>query len=104
MARYVLLALNGPTKGPGDEQTYMKWYDDVHIPAINAIDGIRSAKRFKILRGKMPAQLWPYLTMYEIETDDMSQVSAQLGKVMQMSTPTLDSENSAHLFAMQLDE
>lgn len=104
MPRYILLALNGPTSGEGDEAQYTRWYDDVHIPAIKKIDGVVAAKRFKVLRGKVPGALWPYLTAYEIETDDMSRVSAELGKVMQMSTPTLDSANSAHLFALQIDD
>lgn len=104
MARYVLLALNGPTQGEGDEDTYLKWYDEVHLPAIKKIDGISSAKRFKVMRGKVPGELWPYLTMYEIDTEDMSRVSAELGKVMQMSTPTLDSSKSAHMFAVEISE
>jgi len=52
MARYLLLALNGPTKGEGDEETYSKWYDEIHLPAISAVDGIVSAKHFKVQRGK----------------------------------------------------
>jgi hypothetical protein len=104
MARYLLLAMNGPTSGEGDEEVYLNWYDEVHIPAIRKIDGVTSAKRFKVMRGKVPGDLWPYLTMYEIDTDDMSRVSAELGKVMQMSTPALDSSKSAHMFAVEISD
>lgn len=105
MPKYMLFALNGPTSGPGDEEKYLDWYDDVHVPAISAIDGVTSARRFKVLRGKMPGDsLWPYMTVYEIETDDMSAVSAQLAKVMEMSTPTLDRSCSAHLMAVELEK
>ena len=104
MARYILLALNGPTAGEGDEQLYLNWYDEVHIPAIRKIDGITSAKRFKVMRGKVPGELWPYLTMYQIDTDNLSRVSAELNKVMQMSTPTLDSSKSAHMFAIEMGD
>lgn len=105
MARYMLFALNGPTDGPGDEAEYTQWYDDVHVPAIEAIDGVTSARRFKVLRGKMPGDsLWPYLTVYEIETDNMAAVSGQLAKVMEMSTPTLDRSNSAHLLSVEIEK
>lgn len=105
MPRYVLFALNGPTQAPGDEAAYLQWYDEVHVPAISAIEGVTSARRFKVLRGKMPGEsLWPYLTVYEVDTDDMASVSAQLGKVMEMSTPTLDRSCSAHLLAVELEK
>jgi hypothetical protein len=104
MARYILLAMNGPTNGEGDESLYIDWYNEVHIPAIKNIDGIIDANRFKVIRGKVPGELWPYLTIYEIETDDMSRVSAELAKAMQMWTPALNSSKSAHLFAMLISE
>ncbi|HEY9547086.1 MAG TPA: hypothetical protein VIR56_13835, partial [Solimonas sp.] len=68
MARYLMLALNGPTDGEGDEAAYQRWYDDVHLPAFKAIDAVRSARRYKVLRGKLPGmEAWPFVTAYEIE-------------------------------------
>ena len=52
MARYLLLALNGPTKGEGDEATYNRWYDEVHVPDLLDVAGIKSARRFKIIQSK----------------------------------------------------
>jgi len=104
MARYVLLALNGPTEGEGDEDTYLTWYDEVHLPAIKKIEGISSARRFKVMRGNVPGELWPYLTLYEMDTEDMNRVSGELGKAMQMSTPTLDASKSAHVFAIEINK
>src|SRR3546814_10474611 len=77
MARYLMLALNGPTDGEGDEAAYQRWYDDVHLPAFKAIDAVRSARRYKVLRGKLPGmEAWPFVTAYEIETDDLASLSA----------------------------
>jgi hypothetical protein len=75
MARYLLLALNGPTSGEGDEEALNRWYDEVHLPAFKRIPEVKSARRFKTLRGKIPGRdLWPYVTAYEIETDDLAAV------------------------------
>ena len=103
MAKYLLLALNGPTAGEGAEQAYNSWYDGTHMPGFKSIDGIRSARRYKVMRGKLPGlEAWPYLAVYEIETDDLSAVSARLAREFQSFPPTLDRTRSAHLMAIQI--
>ena len=103
MARYLLLALNGPTAGTGDETALNRWYEEEHLPAFRTIEGIKSARRYKVLRGKVPgAELWPYVAAYEIETDDMAAVSARLAAVMTSFHPALDRTRSANLLAIQV--
>lgn len=103
MAKYLLLALNGPTHGDGDEETLNRWYDEVHLPAFKRIPQVKSAKRYKTIRGKIPGRdLWPYVTAYEIETDDLAAVSARLQQDVSFYTPALDRENSGNLWAIQI--
>jgi hypothetical protein len=103
MARYLMLALNGPTGGDGDEAAYQRWYEDEHLPAFKAIDAVRSARRYKVLRGKLPGmEAWPYVTAYEIETDDLASLSATFAKRFSEFPPTLDREHSAHLMMIQI--
>ena len=103
MAKYMLLALNGPTAGEGDEEAYNSWYNGTHLPAFKTIEGVRSARRYKVMRGKLPGlEAWPYMAVYEIETDDLAAVSAQLAKELQSFAPTLDRARSAHLMAIQI--
>ena len=73
MPRYLLVALNGPTDGPDDETTYNRWYDDIHVPDLEAIPGVVSAKRYKVERSNRAP--WPYVAAYEIETDDLGRLS-----------------------------
>ena len=103
MARYLLLALNGPTSGEGDEDTLNTWYEDVHLPDFKAIPEVKTARRYKILRGNVPglSELWPTVAVYEIETDDMAAVSAQLQQ-MRPFDPTLDRSKSANIMAVQI--
>lgn len=103
MARYLLLALNGPTRGDGDEEALNRWYDEVHLPAFKRIPKVKSARRYKTLRGKIPGRdLWPYVTAYEIETDDLAAVSASLQRDVSSFHPALDRESSGNLWAIQI--
>lgn len=104
MAKYLLLALNGPTGGEGDEEALNRWYDEVHMPDFKAIEGIKTARRYKVIRGKVPGMEapWPYVAAYEIETDDLASVSARLATEMRPFHPALDRENSANIMAIQI--
>jgi len=104
MARYLLLAMNGPTAGEGDEEAYNRWYDEEHLPDFRKMPEVKSARRFKTLRGKVPGlgQPWPYVTAYEIETDDFAGFSTRLAAVMQAFAPTLDRSSSGHLMTIQI--
>ena len=104
MARYLLLALNGPTGGGGDEEALNQWYIEDHLPAFKAIAGIKTARRYKVLRGNVPGldEVWPYVAAYEIETDDMAAVSAQLAEKMTTFHPALDRTKSANIMAIQV--
>jgi hypothetical protein len=103
MAKYLMLALNGPTGGKGDEATFNKWYDEVHLPDFKAIDGIRVARRYKVINGNLPGkEAWPYLAVYEIETEDLGAVLGRLARELRPFDPTLDREHSANLIAIQI--
>jgi hypothetical protein len=105
VARYLMLALNGPTAGDGDEAEFNRWYDEIHIPDFLAIEQVRSAKRYKILRGNLPGmEAWPYLAAYEIETDDIAEVSRRFQTEMRPFHPTLDRSRSGHVMAIQLGD
>jgi hypothetical protein len=104
MPRYLMLAINGPTGGEGDAATLDRWYEETHLPDFKAVEGVKTARRYKILRGHVPGlshDLWPNVTAYEIETDDMAAVSAQLAKLPPFDA-TLDRTRSAHLLCIQI--
>lgn len=44
-----------------DEKTFMKWYDEDHIPEILRTSGVSSARRFKSVDTTVDK---PYLSMY----------------------------------------
>ncbi len=105
MAKFLMFALNGPTKGEGDAEVFHKWYNEVHVPQFKAIDLVKSATRYKVLRGKLPGmENWPHLIVYEFEADDISEISKRLQAGVGPSHETLDSSTSGHLWAVALEE
>jgi hypothetical protein len=98
-----MLALNGPTVGEGDEETYNRWYEEVHMPDFKAIDAVKTARHYKVVRGNLPGmEAWPYVTAYEIETDDLAAVSRRLASDVGPADPSMDRARSVHLWTIQI--
>ena len=73
MARGILYVESYPVS-PERADEYNKWYDEVHLREIVALDGFVSARRFA------PSGDGPYIAIYEIEADDVQQAMAVLGE------------------------
>lgn len=100
MAKYVLVAMNGPVPG-GDADELENWYRDIHIPDLLSVEGIKSARRFKTVRGQVKTgELWPDVTIFEIETDDLAKVSQGMQTNSRPFHPLFDKTRSAHIFAL----
>jgi hypothetical protein len=99
MAKYLIIALNGPKPGDDNEATFNRWYDETHVPELLAVDGIVAARRFKVVKSNTQ---WPYTALYEIETDDLNTTLAGMAKGMGPFDPSFDKENSSSIIAMEL--
>lgn len=99
MARYIMLALNGPAGSEADEATYGQWYQDVHIPEMLAVPGVTSARRYQTLHSSTD---WRYVSVFEIETDDLATTTAALRTSVQPSDPALDKGETGQLLAIAL--
>jgi hypothetical protein len=64
---------------PGREDEYNDWYRNTHIPEVLAVPGFVGARRYKVHQGAdgaPPSHL--YLSIYEIEADDLTAPMAEL--------------------------
>lgn len=96
MGKYVLVVPSSAKEGRDDD--YNEWYNNQHIHDLLAIPGIKSGRRFS------PAAVSPmpppanYLAIYEIETDDIGGVMAEMGRRSQAGempmTDALDLESA----------
>ena len=98
MATHRLIVFTEPT--PGKEDEYNRWYDEVHLGEVVAIDGFVGAQRFALsgaqiaeVEDKTPGR---YLAIYEIEADSVESALDKLNAgaaTMQMSD-ALDTNNA----------
>jgi hypothetical protein len=72
MPRYKMVVYSRPT--PGREDEYNDWYQNVHLGELVALPGIVSARRFRHARNLVEGDAYPYMSIYEIETDDIDAV------------------------------
>lgn len=78
MAKYVMVVESQPVEGRDAE--YNAWYDSEHFQDVLDLPGVQSGRRFDLAMGLMGEPGLPYLAIYEIETDDIGLVAAELGK------------------------
>jgi hypothetical protein len=101
MSNAVLLAYVQPTS-PADEAEFNRWYDEVHIPQlIDRVPGVHAARRFHFAADQFEGTVPPahgYLTLYEIDANDVAGTLAEIGKAMTDGslelTTTLDAETT----------
>jgi hypothetical protein len=61
MAKYKLIALANPVAG--EEREFNEWYNNVHVPDVTSLPGVKSGKRFRITQDKP----WKYVAEYECD-------------------------------------
>ena len=76
MPRYKMVVLSNPVEGR--EAEYNDWYQNTHLGQVVAFKGFKSAQRFRLVRNLMERQAWPYMAIYEIETDDLDAVMQEV--------------------------
>jgi hypothetical protein len=77
MAKFMMVVASSAQ--PGRDDDYNEWYDTDHIHEICALPGVISGKRYTAAPSpnEVPGQ---YLALYEIETDDLTSVMAEMGR------------------------
>lgn len=73
--RYKMLVLANAAEGRDVE--FNRWYDEQHLGDVLALPGVLTGERFKIAG---TANKWSYLTLYDVETDDLAAFGAEIEK------------------------
>jgi hypothetical protein len=76
--RYLGVALTNPVEGK--EAEFNEWYDNRHVLDTLALPGCVSAQRYRLADVQRVGRPQPfkYLALYEIETDDLAAMAAEL--------------------------
>lgn len=96
MPKYKFVVLSRPVAGREEECN--DWYQNVHLGQVVAIPGIRSAQRFRLSADLGARGAWPYLAIYEIETDDLDavvqEIQAKAGSDLLLVSDALDTASA----------
>jgi len=65
----VMVVEAGPVD-PDREDDFNEWYSTVHLPELLAVPGFVRARRYKVSGAGQPGR-HRYLTIYELEADDL---------------------------------
>ncbi len=71
MAIHKFIVFTNPTAGK--EQEFDDWYMNTHMPDVMKVPGFVSGQRFTWghAQAKQYAETWQYMTILDIETDDL---------------------------------
>jgi hypothetical protein len=86
MAKWIMAVQSRAVEGRDDD--YNEWYDTVHKQEICAVEGVQSCRRFDYAMAMMGEPGLPYLSIYEIEADDIMTVVGALGQRAQSGEMT----------------
>lgn len=79
-----------------DDGEFNRWYDEVHIPQVlERVPGVVGARRLRLTKEQLlPEEALPgrrYLTIYDIEADDLQATADRLGVALGDGTLDLSS-------------
>ena len=78
MAKYSMVVQSQAQ--PGRDDDYNAWYDGQHFGDICAIPGVTGGRRLEQVMTVAGEPGLKYLAIYDIETDDMGGVMAEMGR------------------------
>ena len=100
MPKFLLIAINGPTSGEGDEAAYNTWYDEVHAADLMSITGAQSVRRFKVMAQNRIDK--PYVNVTEIEGESAEAVMRELAEKASTFPDTIDRTTSVFVLGQEI--
>jgi hypothetical protein len=69
-----IMVVESEPADPDAEDEYDQWYREVHIPELLAVPGFAAARRYRIRKdlGRGESDKPRYLTVYDLEADDLA--------------------------------
>jgi hypothetical protein len=98
MPRYKLIVLSSPVAGR--EADFDLWYQNIHLPEMMTISGFQSAQRFRLTESLAEKDGFPFLTIYEIETNDVPALLDEVRKRAGNGRLTISDSLSPQVYAV----
>ena len=100
MPKFLLIALNGPTDGEGDDAEYNRWYDEVHAADLMSITGAKSVRRFRVMAQNRVDK--PYVNVTEVEAESAEAVMKELAEKASTFTDKIDRTTSMFVLGEEM--
>jgi hypothetical protein len=100
MPKFLLIAINGPTSGEGDEAAYNQWYDEKHAVDLMSITGAKSVRRFKIEAQNRINK--PYVNVTEFEAESAEALMKELAAKASDFTDKIDRTTSMFVLGREV--
>ena len=95
--RYTFVAFTNSVDGREDD--FNQWYDQQHVPDVLDVPGFVSAQRFVCADSQLGPVVHKYMTIYQIETENLDETLAAFGARAQegkiVMTDAVDRANAA---------
>lgn len=78
MAKFKMIALTTPV--PGKEPEYHDWYQNVHLPQLCTVAGLKAGQRYKLEAKFIGGDDNKYLAIYDIECGNPADFLAAMGQ------------------------
>jgi len=102
MPKFMLIAINGPSSGEGNEAAYNKWYNEVHAADLMSVNGAKSVRRFKVEAQNRIDH--PYVNVTEIEGESAEAILKELAEKASDFPDTIDRSNSVFILGREITE
>ncbi len=102
MPRYRLVVMSRPQEGR--EAEYHDWYQNSHLPQVMALPGFLSGQRYRLDTALAGQEPYPFLAIYEVETDDIGAALAEMRRRAGTERLSVSEALSPEVYAVMYEE
>lgn len=96
-----IVVLSGPVSAEREDE-YNKWYDEVHLPEMCAVEGVVAAQRFAAAEEQpLGEPLAPYVAFYELGDDTQAALKAVTAAAATFNMSDAIDLNTARAFVVE---
>jgi hypothetical protein len=102
MPRYKLVVMTGPQEGR--EAEYHDWYQNSHLQQVMELPGFLSGQRYRLSTALAEHETYPFLAIYDVETDDIEAVLAEMRRRAGTESLTVSDALAPKAYAVMYEE
>ena len=102
MPRYKLVVMSSPQEGR--EAEYHDWYQNSHLQQVMQLPGFLAGQRYRLSTALTEDETFPFLAIYDVETDDIDAVLAEMRNRAGTESLTVSDALAPKAYAVMYEE